>query len=220
MLMKQSKASGTISYSILADRYITPLFVLMVFLGSFFLFTGSTFAANTSAKSPQLPLNGFCNNPYGGHCYAQITWGGHTGGSNTLINPFGALDCQGCNGFIDDEMWFVDPNSSQCTSTPSLACWVESGVSTWPASDKNNCNQGHDSTCLFWADSRPNPGSYHEHPLYNFGADGINLTPYLIYMRRGHKCSSRLKKSFEPDTEFQIVFKAVQESKLIDKDGS
>lgn len=129
-------------------------------------------------------MTGYCNNPAppSNHCYAEIDWGGHTGGSNTLINPYGALYCYGCTGFIDNETWFSDPNSSQCKNTQYGSCWVEAGVSTWPASDSDNCNQGHDSTCLFWADNRPNPGSYHEHPLYNFGADGVNLYFYLIYI--------------------------------------
>jgi len=27
-----------------------------------------------------------------------------------------------------------------------------------------------------------NGGGYHEHSLYNFGADGVDLTPYLFYV--------------------------------------
>lgn len=128
-----------------------------------------------------VPLTGYCNNP-SPHCYATRDWFGHTGGSNTLINPYGPLNCQGCSAFIDNETWFSDTSSSQCVNLAFGSCWVEAGISTWPANDPNSCNQGHDSTCGFWADNRPNGGGYHEHPLYNFGADGVDLTPYLFYV--------------------------------------
>jgi hypothetical protein len=105
-------------------------------------------AASKSMMSPQIPWSGYCNDP-SPHCYAVDNWQGHTGGTSTLINPYGALSCYGCGGFIDNETWFTDPNSSQCTSDSQGACWVEAGVSTWPANDKNNCKQGYDSTCLF-----------------------------------------------------------------------
>jgi hypothetical protein len=184
MLLKQPKATHTTGYSILADRAITALFVLIVLFSSSLFLAGTAMAAGASAMTPQIPLSGYCNNPdpYSGHCYAERYWPGYTGGANTLINPYGALNCQGCTGFITDEMWFSDPYSSQCTSTAFQACWVEAGVSTYPANDPNNCIPGYDSTCLFWADERPNGGGYHEHPLYTFGGDGVDLTPYLIYI--------------------------------------
>jgi hypothetical protein len=37
-------------------------------------------------------------------------------------------------------------------------------------------------------------------------------------VRPDHTSSGRLEKSFEPDTEFQVVLKAIQEGQLIDKD--
>lgn len=182
MPTKQSKATHAAACTILADRAITALFVLIVLFGSSFFLTGTALAAGTSTMTPQIPLTGYCNNPQP-HCYAERYWPGHTGGANTRINPYGALRCYGCTGFIDNEMWFVDPNSSQCKSTEFGQCWVEAGVITWPASQtQNSCNPGHDSTCLFWADNSPNPGSFHKHSLYNFGADGVDLYPYLIYI--------------------------------------
>ncbi len=39
-------------------------------------------------------------------------------------------------------------------------------------------------------------------------------------MRPGHKSSGRFEKGLETDTQGQVVFKAIQESQLIDKDGS
>lgn len=121
------------------------LFVLIVFLGSFFILTGSAFAASIASITPKIPLSGYCNNP-NPHCYAEITWNGHTGGANTLINPFGAMDCQGCNGFITNETWFSDNSSKQCTKDSLGACWVEAGISTWPANDPKSCHQRYDST--------------------------------------------------------------------------
>src|SRR5579883_2799082 len=156
------------TFHLIEDKAFTILLVLIASLGSFCFFTGYA------------PATGLCSNPIGGQCYAERTWYGHTGGSNVLINPFGNLTCYGCSGFIDDETWFSDTSSAQCLAVG--ACWVEAGISTWPANDPNSCNQGHDSTCGFWADNRPNGGGYHEHPLYNFGADGANIVPYLFYI--------------------------------------
>ena len=191
MLMKQPKATGTTTRSILEDRTITPFVVLMVLLVSSLFFTGTALAASPSTTSPQIPLTGYCSHPNGnGHCYAVREWLGHTGGTNTLINPTGALSCYGCAGFIDDEMWFSDTSSSQCTAVGT--CWVEAGISTWPANLPQNCHQGFDSTCGSWADNRPNPGGYNQHALYNFGADGVDLSPYLFYVTISNNtcCSS------------------------------
>ena len=185
MPTKQLETLHTTSCSILADRSVTALFVLVVLLSSFFIFSDSALAASTSEMTPQMPLSGFCSKPASnGHCYAEVYWNGHTGGSSTLINPFGAMNCQGCStyGFITDETWFTDDISSQCINTSFHICWVESGVSTYAANEPKDCNPGHNSTCLFWADNRPNPGGYHEWPLYTFGGYGVDLTPYLIYV--------------------------------------
>ncbi len=184
MLMKQPKAAHATGDPILADGPLTALLILMIFLGSSLFLMGTARAASASMMAPQIPLTGYCDNPNpsSGHCYAERYWPGHTGGANTLINPTGALRCSGCTGFIDDEMWFIDNADSRCTSTQYGECWVEAGVSTYPANDPYNCYSGVASTCLFWADNRPNPGSYHEHPMFIFGVDGIDLSPYLIYI--------------------------------------
>jgi len=100
MLTKQSKALYPTSCSGLADRSTTALFVLVAFLSSFFILTDSALAASTSVMTHTIPLTGYCNNP-SPHCYATRDWLGHTGGSKTLINPYGALSCYGCSGFID-----------------------------------------------------------------------------------------------------------------------
>lgn len=191
MLTNQSKTTSTTDCSNLADRAITVLFVLIVLFGSSFFLAGTALAASSTTRTPQIPLTGYCSNPKpNGHCYAVRSWSGNTGGANTLINPYGALSCYGCNGFIDDEMWLSDYNSPQCKAIS--ACWVEAGISTWPTNESKSCNQGVDSTCGFWADNRPNGGGYNEHALYNFGADGVDLTPYLFYITISNNtcCSS------------------------------
>jgi hypothetical protein len=181
MYAKEPRSLHTTSRSMLADRCITTLFVLIVLLGSFFVLSGSALAAAASTTTPQIPLSGWCDSSLP-RCYAVRDWPGHTGGAVTAINPFGALRCYGCIGFIDDEMWFLDPNSSQCMNDMYGVCQVEAGVATYPASNPKDCNPGHDSTCLFWADIRPDPGGFHDWPLYTFGADGVSLSPYLIYI--------------------------------------
>ena len=165
--------------TILEDKYFCRLLVLGMILAvvvlGFSLDTSPI--ASASARIAQMPLTGYCNNP-NPHCYATRDWYGHTGGSFTRIQPFGKLDCQGCIGFVDDEMWFADPYSSQCTSVG--ACWVEAGISTYALNNPNSCNHALASTCLFWADNRPGTGGYHEHPMFYFGSIGVNLSAYLV----------------------------------------
>lgn len=174
MLMKQPASADTTARSILEDRFLVPLLVLLALLSSTLFLAGTARAASASATSPRIPFTGYCSHPNGnGHCYATRYWLGGTGGANTLINPYGALRCYGCSGFIDDEMWFTDSSGLY---------WVEAGVSTWPTSNPNSCNQSADSTCLFWADSRPPSGQFTQHAMYNFGTDGVSLFPYLIYI--------------------------------------
>ena len=185
MLMKQSETVQTTDLSNLADRVIMALFILMVLLGSSLFLSSTALASSSSIQSPQVPLTGFCNNPYpgpGGHCYAQRLWTGHTGAANTLLNPYGAMSCPGCSGFITDEMWFSDPNSSPCQVYPFYDCWVEAGFSTYVAGDSDSCNSSIASVCGYWADNRPYGGGYHETPLYYFGPDGTNLLPYYFYV--------------------------------------
>jgi hypothetical protein len=33
---------------------------------------------------------------------------------------------------------------------------------------------------MFWADNRTGSGGFHQHPMYNFGGYGVDLSPYLI----------------------------------------
>src|SRR5579875_233760 len=178
--------STHVNSSDMLEKYFDRFLILCALL-AFTLFQMTStpvLAAGAHSSASQVPLTGYCNNrePFNNHCYAQITWTGHSGGTTTLINPYGDLNCSGCAGFIDNETWFSDPNSSQCTSDQDGECWVESGISTYPASDPINCHKGYNSVRLFWADERPGAGGYNEHPLYTFGGYGVNLLPYMIYV--------------------------------------
>lgn len=162
------------------DKCLTVFFIALALISAFLIQTGSASAASVSAK---VPLNGYCSNPKP-HCYAIVDWHGHAGGTKTELDPYGSLNCQSCPGigFIDNEMWFQDTESSQCVNDGNGGCWVEAGISTWDANNPNSCNQGHDSTCVFWADSRPYGGSFHQHPLYYIGSDGTSLDPFFFYV--------------------------------------
>jgi hypothetical protein len=164
--------------SIREDRF-TIFLTTVILIVAFMFQTQTSFAASSSRDGSQIPLGSYCSNP-NPHCYAEIYWAGAVPGSFTQLEPFGPLKCFGCSGFINNEMWLADNNSSQCTSTASGGCWVESGIATYPSNEPDSCNRGADSTCLFWADSRAGSGGYHEHPLYNFGPDGVDLTPYYV----------------------------------------
>ena len=170
MSTKQQNIFFHVLSSILDDKCIAGLIILVALLSPFLIQVGSA-----SAATSQIPLSGYCNDPRG-HCYAETYWKGYTGGAYTQIDPYGALNCQGCNGFIDNEMWFSDDDSSQCALNPYGGCWVESGISTWPASDPNNCHTGYDSTCLF--------GQIADQSIMGFGEDITNIL-CMILVRMG-----------------------------------
>lgn len=178
MQEKTKKAFCCKNFSVVRDK--GSIFLILAILLGVFLFQASPVsAARFSTKSSNMQMGGYCSNP-SPHCYNEVYWIGSLPGSYTQLEPYGALKCQNCSGFIDNEMWLADYTSSQCSSSSNGACWIESGISTWPANESNSCHPGTDSTCLFWADNRPGSGGYHEHSLFNFGSDGVDLTPYSI----------------------------------------
>lgn len=155
----------------LDDKRFVAFIILLALLTSFLIQTASAAAAN------DVPSNGYCSGSPA-RCYAEIDWYHYTGGAYTNISPYGSMSCANCPtyAFIDNEMWLTDKTSSQCKSVG--ACWVESGISTWSPSTPDNCKPGYASTCLFWADNRPNGGGYHQHSLWPIGLDGANLNPW------------------------------------------
>ena len=178
--MKHPRYSRAVStFSILEDKYFCRLFVLSALLVVVALGIDIRMAqtASATAKVGQMPLTGYCSNP-SPHCYAEREWNGHTGGAYTRIQPFGVMDCQGCTGFVSNEMWFSDTSSSQCVSVGY--CWVEAGVYTRALGAPGTCNSARASVCLFWADNRPGTGGFHEHGVFDFGAIGVNLSSYLL----------------------------------------
>jgi hypothetical protein len=157
----------------LAGRSLRVVFAVLVCLGAILVLSGIALAAPRSPSTSHSVLSP--------HQYAETTWfSTQASGNSTRLDPRGGMSCSGCQGFIDNEMWWFDDASSACTNTGYGACWVEVGVSTYRASAATNCHAGVASVCLFWADNRSLGGGYHEHPMWDFGGDGVDLTPYYI----------------------------------------
>jgi len=175
--MRQLKLSYTLIV-LTGDRLIISCITLVMILSTIFLLQSNP--ALAASRSSAIAATGFCSNPVNSHCYAQRTWSGGTPGAFTELAPYGSLSCSGCpsSGFITQEMWFADTTSSLCTAV--YACWIEGGIATFASTEPNNCNPGHDSICMFWADNRPSGGQYHEHAVYTLGGYGASLDPYWI----------------------------------------
>ena len=90
-----------------------------------------------------------CGDPTdGGHCYGTAFWRerlNYAGASTTISQvPMGCPS--GCDGFINNEMWLVDYDTTACKDSLHGACWVEVGYQFL---------QNGDSKVFFWADNRP-----------------------------------------------------------------
>ncbi|WP_375398027.1 hypothetical protein [uncultured Sphingomonas sp.] len=96
-----------------------------------------------------------CGTSGGGvHCYGQVRWtdASEIFAASTVVWPL-KLQCNGCDGFVDDEMWLADMNSPKCRTNQFGACWVEVGFIR---------GTGRKNTDFFWADVRPGHGfSFH-----------------------------------------------------------
>jgi hypothetical protein len=141
------------------ERLIITLAVVALYLWGTFTFAAPAVHAQTA--SPHLPAySGYsCNHS---HCYAQVQWhGGPVIGSSVSIKE-GFITCGTCDGFIDNEMWLADNNSSQCTTDAYFACWVETGYATFTKNNATNpgskasCVTNSAANCYFWADARTN----------------------------------------------------------------
>jgi hypothetical protein len=117
-----------------------------------------------------------CGNPESGHCYGVNSWTQSTEyfGSYTNITQVEMSCPSGCGGFIDDEMWLIDDNSSNCTSNSFGMCWVEAGTTV---------NEGGSPT-FFWADARPGTGNtFNTH--YLGGADAVGTVDHYMIIKDG-----------------------------------
>jgi hypothetical protein len=117
-----------------------------------------------------------CGNGSAGHCYGQTSWSEQTqyfGAYVDLQEP--TMNCpSNCGGFIDNEIWLIDSNSSGCTSNSFGQCWVEAGYIA----------QSGQSTQFFWADSRPQTSStFNLHILGD--ADPVGTTDHFMIVKDG-----------------------------------
>ncbi|MBA2288112.1 MAG: hypothetical protein H0W02_21775 [Ktedonobacteraceae bacterium] len=144
------------------------LIVLMVTSLTFFLFASppQTYAATVSHT---MAANISCGNLSTGHCYGRQDWFGGTIGSKTDIKVV-QLTCNGScqsTGFLDNEMWLIDGQTSSCFSNMFGNCWVEGGY----------LYDGYCGFCYFWADVRP--------------VDGNNLNLHYLYPTPNHMSPNR-----------------------------
>jgi len=143
------------------QKGIVPFSVLAILLFS----AAICFAGNYS-----------CGNGSSGHCYGVNTWGEqpqYFGSYVDLQEP--SMNCpSNCGGFIDNEMWLEDTNSSGCKANSFGVCWVEAGFIA----------QAGESTQFFWADSRPQTSStFNLHILGN--ADPVGTTDHFMIIKDG-----------------------------------
>jgi len=113
------------------------------------------------AANPSLAADYRCGTPDKDHCYAVNTWTQRTEYFGAYADISSAsLECNDCDGFVDDEIWLVDSASPQCKPTGDKdPCWVEAGA---VALDRN--------PQFFWADSRPD-GSFNLHLVGDYKRD-------------------------------------------------
>ncbi|MGA8221318.1 MAG: hypothetical protein WB780_06645 [Candidatus Acidiferrales bacterium] len=132
--------------------------------------------AMLAAGAPTLASSYSCGNPSSGHCYGVASWSEkpqYFGAYADILE--GSLNCpSGCGGFIDDELWLVDSQSSGCTSNSFGMCWVEAGYIAQE-------NQG---TVFFWADSRPLTSSTFNLHLLG-GTDPAGTTDHFMIIKDG-----------------------------------
>jgi len=119
-----------------------------------------------------------CGTPSSGHCYGVNAW--QKGGGGEYFGAYAdivqdRLSCpSGCGGFVDDELWLVDDNSSGCVANPFKMCWVETGTI---AIDGSNA-------VYFWADARPISTSTFN--LHLLGApDPAGVTDHFMIIKDG-----------------------------------
>src|ERR1700722_2293564 len=98
-----------------------------------------------------------CGSVSANHCYGVAAWsqGGEFFGTYADIT-ITAMD--GGDGFLDNEMWLVDNQSSGCKANSYGRCWEEVGYI--------NQNNGTSGEVYFWADARPrNDSTFNVHIL-------------------------------------------------------
>src|ERR1035438_5345135 len=113
-----------------------------------------------------------CNSTYncwGPHCYGTAAWDGQSPSVISLEATVKLVPLNGGDGFVDDEVWVIDRNDTNCTNVTQNIfnlCWIELGAVAGPAWFPNDS-----ATHLFWAENRPtspgNPSAFFFHTLAN-----------------------------------------------------
>jgi hypothetical protein len=156
------------------SRHVVNLLIILIAAVS--LFAGNL--ASTAYAASAQPLAN-CS-IVGDYCYGYANWpGGITGTSTEIEVTF--ITCGTCTGHVSNETWITDSN---------CGCDIEAGYSTHgpDSSDNkyNTCDPNQAANCYFWADLRPNGGSYHEHTVGNIPkGDYGGYATYEIYLNSG-----------------------------------
>jgi hypothetical protein len=128
------------------------------------------------ASGQSLATSYSCGNPSSGHCYGRTRWQEKPQYFGAYADiPEVSISCpSGCGGFIDDEIWLIDNQSSGCTSNSFGQCWVEAG---YIATDGS-------SPVFFWADSRPLTSSTFNLHLLG-GTDPLGTVDHFMIIKDG-----------------------------------
>jgi hypothetical protein len=123
-------------------------------------------------STPAIAGNYSCGDPNKNHCYGFVQWQEepqYYGVYMDLLQV--AMNCpQGCDGFINNEMWLADYNSRACVANQFSQCWVEAGF---------HASDGGGNPIYFWADARPlSSNTYNNHFLSQ--ADLADFEHFMI----------------------------------------
>lgn len=149
---------------------VTVVFLILLPVSQFTA-PATAYAASTSHA---VAASISCGDENNNHCYARQDWFGGMNGAKTTINIV-QLNCSNAcqsTGFIDNEMWLIDEQTSSCTSNKYGNCWVEAGY----------INDGYNFS-YFWADVRPvDNGNLNFHWLF---AASVGYTMGISIYKQG-----------------------------------
>jgi hypothetical protein len=139
-----------------------------------------------------------CGNPSSDHCYGVTSWteqpqyfGAYTDAKQV------AMACpSSCGGFVDDEIWLVDDNSSGCTANSFQMCWMEAGTLM---------TAGANHPQFFWAESKPAGGSgFTLHIVGN--ADAAGTVDHYMIIKDGRQHTSNLFQVWIYNTSLSTLY--------------
>ncbi len=126
-------------------------------------------------SGPALAQTYSCGAPSSNHCYGTASWDPPYFGAYSDILQVQMSCPSDCGGFVDNEVWFIDTETSGCTSNPFGVCWVEAGYFF---------TAGSSSPQFFWADGRPmNSSTFNLHVLGP--TDPVGVTDHFMIIKDG-----------------------------------